>query len=282
MLAVVVDDHDMGVTHIIRGDDHLINAGRQLLIYLGMGWKPPVFAHIPLIHGDDGKKLSKRHGATGAEEFREMGYMPEAMRNYLARLGWSHGNDELFTTAQAIEWFDFKGMGKSPSRLDFKKLDNVSAHHIKTASEEEIMSAMTSFVAASDSVSVSDAQLMLISDNLSILRDRCKRLPEIIDKAQFLFATRPLEISDEASQVINSVSNGILKQLTITLSDVSWSQDNIEQAVKEFAAAHELKLGQIAQPIRAVLTGRTSSPSVFDMMVALGKSETLARLEDQT
>jgi glutamyl-tRNA synthetase len=179
MLAVVVDDHDMGVTHIIRGDDHLINAGRQLLIYLGMGWKPPVFAHIPLIHGDDGKKLSKRHGATGAEEFREMGFMAEAMRNYLARLGWAHGNDELFTTEQAIEWFDFKGMGKSPSRLDFKKLDNVSAHHIKTASDETIMSSLSDFSAASPATTVSDQGMAVMSVNLLIWRARSDGLPDI-------------------------------------------------------------------------------------------------------
>jgi glutamyl-tRNA synthetase len=239
-----------------------------------------VFAHIPLIHGDDGKKLSKRHGATGAEEFREMGFMAEAMRNYLARLGWAHGNDELFTTEQAIEWFDFKGMGKSPSRLDFKKLDNVSAHHIKTASDETIMSSLSDFIAASPDTTVSDQGMALISDNLLILRDRSKRLPDILDKAHFLLAKRPLEMSDEASQVVDSVSNGILKQLTTTLSGVSWSQESLEQTVKEFAASQDIKLGQIAQPLRAILTGRTASPSVFDMMVTLGKAETLARLED--
>ena len=204
MLAVVVDDHDMGVTHIIRGDDHLINAGRQTLIYTAMNWAVPVFAHIPLIFGDDGKKLSKRHGATGAEEYRAMGYLAEAMRNYLSRLGWSHGDDELFTTEQAIEWFNLSGINKAPARFDFKKLDNVSKHHIENASAEVVLKGLTDYIVSQGREPLSQTEMMKIEASLPILRERSKKLPEILDKARFLLEARPFAPDENDKKFVDT------------------------------------------------------------------------------
>ncbi|MCL4126399.1 UNVERIFIED_CONTAM: hypothetical protein GTU68_032559 [Idotea baltica] len=282
MLAVVVDDHDMGVTHVIRGDDHLINAGRQSLIYNAMGWDIPVFAHIPLIHGEDGKKLSKRHGATGIEEYAAMGYMPEAMRNYLARLGWSHGNDELFSTKQAIEWFDFNGLGKSPSRLDFKKLDNVSAHHIKNADDQALTDAVLNYMCAAKLPMLSDAQSDDLKRAMPYLRERSKKLPDVLEKAAFILSQRPIEKDEKSQEILNSVSKRILNGLTIAIQDASWNHESLMQASKTFAESENLKLGELAQPIRAALSGKTVSPSVFDMMLLLGRDETIARLEESS
>jgi glutamyl-tRNA synthetase len=280
MLAVVVDDHDMGITHVIRGDDHLINAGRQALIYRAVDWNLPEFAHIPLIHGEDGKKLSKRHGAVGVSEYRAMGYMAEAMRNYLARLGWSHGNDELFSTEQAIEWFSLKGIGKSPARLDFKKLDNVSAYHIKKATDEALFAELLSFINFQPDLLYTEAQLAALKSALPALRERSKRLTDVLAKARFVLEKRPLQLDEKATQALDNVSRRILKQLTYRLQNDSWTLDSLEASVKAFAEAENLKLGAIAQPLRAALAGTTASPSVFDMMVILGKKETLARLGD--
>ncbi|PIB24827.1 glutamate--tRNA ligase [Amylibacter kogurei] len=282
MLAVVVDDHDMGVTHVIRGDDHLINAGRQSLIYKAMGWDIPVFAHIPLIHGEDGKKLSKRHGATGVEEYAAMGYMPEAMRNYLARLGWSHGNDELFSTEQAIEWFDFNGMGKSPSRLDFKKLDNVSAHHIKIADDQTLTDAVLGYMSAANLPMLTEQQTDDLKRAMPYLRERSKKLPDVLEKAAFILSHRPIEKDEKSMEILNSVSKGILKRLTTAIQDASWNHESLMQASKTFAESENLKLGELAQPIRAALSGKTVSPSVFDMMLLLGRDETIARLEESS
>lgn len=280
MLAVVVDDHDMGVTHIIRGDDHLINAGRQSLIYRAMGWNIPVFAHIPLIHGDDGKKLSKRHGALGAEAYREMGYTPATMRNYLTRLGWSHGNDELFSTEQAVEWFDFKGLGKSPSRLDLKKLDHVGGYQIGIAPDDVLMADLQTYLAATNQPALSDADRVKLTPVLPLLKDRSKKLSDVVEKAHFILGSRPFTPDASAEILLDSVSLGILKELTAALQHATWSHDGLETCLKEFAQANDLKLGKIAQPLRAALTGRTVSPSVFDMMAALGKEESLGRLQD--
>jgi glutamyl-tRNA synthetase len=280
MLAVVVDDHDMGVTHVIRGDDHLINAGRQSLIYRAMGWDIPVFAHIPLIHGEDGKKLSKRHGALGVEEYRDMGYLPAAMRNYLARLGWSHGNDELFTTEQAIEWFDLKGIGKAPARLDFKKLDNVSAFHIKNTPDAALLDHILVFIEATGLPPLSDTQRNNLLRAMPILKDRSKKLPDILNKAHFILGERPFTPDESAEKLLDSVSRGILKRLTSALLDASWTHEGLEACLRDFAQAEDLKLGKIAQPLRAALTGRTVSPSVFEMMELLGKEETIGRLTD--
>ncbi len=282
MLAVVVDDHDMGVTHIIRGDDHLINAGRQSLIYRAMGWDVPVFAHIPLIHGEDGKKLSKRHGALGIEEYRDMGYLPAALRNYLARLGWAHGNDELFSTEQAIEWFDFKGIGKAPARLDFKKLDNVSAFHIQRAADQDLVNNIDRFLDSTGQPELTQLQRENLLAQMPILKDRSKKLPDILEKAHFILGSRPFTPNEAAAKNLDTVSRGMLSQLTPQLQNVSWSLEGLEDCLRGFAVTKNLKLGQIAQPLRAALTGRTVSPSVFEMMVALGKDETIGRLQDAT
>ena len=282
MLAVVVDDHDMGVTHIIRGDDHLINAGRQSLIYRAMNWDIPVFAHIPLIHGDDGKKLSKRHGALGAEAYREMGYTPATMRNYLTRLGWSHGNDELFTTEQAIEWFDFKGLGKSPARLDLKKLDSVGSYQIGITPDEILLNDCEVYLKAKGQPALNAQNRDKLRKVMPLVKDRSKKLGDLMEKAYFVLGTRPFEPNEAAEKLLDPVSRGILKQLTAALQHASWSVEGLEACLQEFAAANDLKLGKIAQPLRAALTGRTVSPSVFDMMAELGREETLGRLQDAT
>jgi len=277
MLAVVVDDHDMGVTHIIRGDDHLINAGRQSLIYDAMNWKIPEFAHIPLIHGEDGKKLSKRHGATGIHEYAALGYMPEAIRNYLCRLGWSHGNDELFSTADAINWFDFSGIGKSPSRLDFKKLNNVSAHHIKASSDEMVSNDLFAY-AKEIGIEISENNKLKITKSISLLRDKSKTLCDVLDKCHFILTALPIDFDEKSLINLNSVSIGILKQLTPLLSDATWTSEYLEALAREFADSHEIGLGKIGMPLKAALSGKINSPSAFGMMEILGREESLARI----
>ena len=277
MLAVVVDDHDMGVTHIIRGDDHLINAGRQSLIYDAMNWKIPEFAHIPLIHGEDGKKLSKRHGATGIHEYAALGYMPEAIRNYLCRLGWSHGNDELFSTADAISWFDFSGIGKYPSRLDFKKLNNVSAHHIKTSSDEMVSNDLFAY-AKEIGIEISENNKLKITKSISLVRDKSKTLCDVLDKCHFILTALPIDIDEKSIINLNSVSIGILKQLTPLLSDATWTSEYLEALAREFADSHEIGLGKIGMPLKAALSGKINSPSAFGMMEILGREESLARI----
>ncbi len=282
MLAVVVDDHDMGVTHVIRGDDHLNNAARQTLVYQAMGWDIPVWAHIPLIHGPDGKKLSKRHGALGVEEYQAMGYPAAAMRNYLARLGWSHGDDEFFTTEQAIEWFDLSGIGKSPSRFDFKKLDNLSGQHIAAMEDSDLLRELAAFLAATDQPPLSDEQNDVMSRAMYCLKERAKNFPQLLEKAAFALASRPIEPDEKAAKLLDDVSRGILKQLTPKLQDVSWTRDALEEVATKVAEANDAKFGKIAGPLRAALAGRTATPSVFDMMLVLGREETIARLTDAT
>ena len=282
MLAVVVDDHDMGVTHVIRGDDHLNNAARQTLVYQAMGWDIPVWAHIPLIHGPDGKKLSKRHGALGVEEYQAMGYPAAAMRNYLARLGWSHGDDEFFTTQQAIEWFDLSGIGKSPSRFDFKKLDNLSGQHIAAMEDDDLMRELGAFLAATDQPPLSDEQNDVMSRAMYCLKERAKNFPQLLEKAAFALASRPIEPDEKAAKMLDDVSRGILKQLTPKLQDASWSREALEEVANQVAEANDVKFGKLAGPLRAALAGRTATPSVFDMMLVLGREETIARLNDAT
>ncbi|WP_375262551.1 glutamate--tRNA ligase [Palleronia sp.] len=278
MLAVVVDDHDMGVTHVIRGDDHLNNAARQGLIYDAMGWPRPVYAHIPLIHGEDGKKLSKRHGATGLEEYAAMGYPAEAMRNYLARLGWSHGDDEVFTTEQALEWFDLSGIGRSPARLDFKKLDNVSGQHIAMMETGALMAAVAAWRAAANLPALTAAERDALARALPLVKDRAKKLPDLIEKAHFALTSRPIEIEPKALKALDPVSCGILSELTPQLQNASWERDMLEAVAGQVVESHGLGLGKVAAPLRAALAGRTATPSVFDMMVVLGRDETLARI----
>ncbi len=280
MLAVVVDDHDMGVTHVIRGDDHLNNAARQMLVYQAMGWDVPVWAHIPLIHGPDGKKLSKRHGALGVEEYQRMGYPSAAMRNYLARLGWSHGNDEFFTDAQALEWFDISGIGKSPARLDFKKLDHLTAQHMSVAENAALLHELEEYLAATGTPALTESQREGLLRALPLVKEKAKSFAQIIDKAQFILIERPVSPDEKAQAALDNVSRSILKELTPRLQTATWERENLEGIVTEIAQAHGLGLGKIAQPLRAALAGRMSSPSVFDMMITLGRDESLGRITD--
>ena len=280
MLAVVVDDHDMGVTHVIRGDDHLNNAARQKLVYDAMGWDVPVFAHIPLIHGPDGKKLSKRHGAAGVEEYRALGYPASAMRNYLARLGWSHGDDEVFTDAQAIEWFDISGIGKGAARLDFKKLDHVSGQHIQMTDPETLISQLQDYLDATSQPALTETQVKALLPALEFTRTGAKTLPQLLEKSHFALASRPLDRDEKAEAALDDVSRSILMELTPQLQTASWMRDDLEAILNATAEAHGVKFGKLAAPLRAALAGRAQSPSVFDMMLTLGRDETIARLQD--
>ncbi|NHQ72998.1 glutamate--tRNA ligase [Roseovarius gahaiensis] len=280
MLAVAVDDHDMGVTHVIRGDDHLNNAARQMLIYTAMGWPLPVYAHIPLIHGPDGKKLSKRHGALGVDEYQKMGYPAAGMRNYLARLGWSHGDDEFFTDAQAQDWFDLNGVGKSPARFDFKKLDNLCGQHIAASDDAALLHELQGFLAATDQPKLQPEKSALMEKAMYCLKERAKTFPELLDKAQFILADRPIIPDEKAAGQLDSVSRSILTQLTPHLQTVTWSRDELEAVAMQFAESVDMKFGKLAGPLRAALAGRSATPSVFDMMLVLGRDETIARLSD--
>lgn len=282
MLAVVVDDHDMGVTHVIRGDDHLNNAARQMMIYEAMGWDVPVWAHIPLIHGPDGKKMSKRHGALGAQEYQAMGYSAAGMRNYLARLGWSHGDDEFFTDAQAREWFDLDGIGKSPARFDTKKLENLSGQHIAVSDDAALRQEIQDYLESAGQSRLDDVQSANLERAMYCLKDRAKTFPDLIEKAHFILASRPLECDEKAAKALANVSDGILSELTPQLQNVSWTRDDLEALLNSFAEAHDTKFGKLAAPLRAVLAGRAATPSVFDMMLILGREETMARLTDAT
>lgn len=280
MLAVVVDDHDMGVTHVIRGDDHLNNAARQMMIYQAMGWDVPVWAHIPLIHGPDGKKLSKRHGALGAQEYQAMGYPAAGMRNYLARLGWSHGDDEFFTDAQAKEWFDLDGIGKSPARFDLKKLENLCGQHIAISDDAALRQEIEAYLDAAQLPALTDTQSSDLERAMYCLKDRARTFPELLEKAHFALTSRPIQPDEKAAKALASVSDGILNELTPQLQNVSWSRSELEEALNSFAEAKGVKFGKLAGPLRAVLAGRAVTPSVFDMMLVLGQEETLARLSD--
>lgn len=280
MLAVVVDDHDMGVTHVIRGDDHLNNAARQQMIYDAMGWEIPVWAHIPLIHGPDGKKLSKRHGATGVEEYQAMGYPAAGMRNYLTRLGWAHGDAEIFTSAEAMQMFDLSGIGRAPARLDFKKLENTCGHHIAMADNAALLHEIEAFLVAAKRPALSAVQKQLLSQALYCVKDRAKTFSELLEKAHFALISRPV-VPDEASgKSLDSVSRGILKSLTPRLQNVSWTKDALEPILNDVAAENGIGFGKLAAPLRAALAGRSATPSVYDMMLVIGQNETIARLED--
>ena len=282
MLAVVVDDHEMGVTHVIRGDDHLTNAARQTLIYNGLGWKTPIFAHIPLIHGPDGAKLSKRHGALGVEEYEKMGYLPEAMRNYLARLSWSHGDDEFFSTEQAIEWFGLDAVGKSAARFDFDKLENLNGQHIRAATDARLTEACADRYAAREDKPMTEQHRADLLAAMPGLKERAKTTNELLDNAGYIFATRPLSFEEKAEKLLTDDARLMLGELTSHLREArDWTTGELETITKNFAEQRDVKLGKIAQPLRAVLTGRTISPGIYDVMVTLGRDETLARIGDQ-
>lgn len=280
MLAVVVDDHDMGVTHVIRGDDHLNNAARQQMVYDAMGWDVPVWAHIPLIHGPDGKKLSKRHGAVGVEEYQAMGYPAAGMRNYLTRLGWSHGDEEFFTSEQAMAWFDLSGIGRSPARLDFRKLENICGQHMAVAEDAALLHELQAYLASAGQPALTSGQADLLKQSLYCLKDRAKTFPELIEKAQFALAFRPIVPDEAAAKALDTVSRGILQSLTPQLQSASWTKEALEVILSDAAAAHGLGFGKIAAPLRAALAGRTVTPSVYDMMLVIGRDETVARLQD--
>jgi glutamyl-tRNA synthetase len=280
MLAVVVDDHDMGVTHVIRGDDHLNNAARQTMVYQAMGWDIPVWAHIPLIHGPDGKKLSKRHGATAVGDYQAQGYPAAGMRNYLTRLGWAHGDAELFTSEEAMKMFDLKGIGRAPARLDFKKLESTCGWHIARAEDAALLHEVTGYLAAAGHAALTQAQNDLLLRSLYCVKDRAKTFPELIEKAHFALTSRPVVADEAAAKALDSVSRGILKELTPRLQTASWTKEVLEGILTETATAHGIGFGKLAAPIRSALAGRSATPSVYDMMLVIGQDETIARLAD--
>ena len=285
MLAVVVDDHDMGVTNIIRGDDHLTNAARQIVIYNGMGWSVPEMAHIPLIHGPDGAKLSKRHGALGVEAYRQLGYLPEALRNYLARLGWSHGDEEIFSTEQMVEWFGLDALNKGAARFDFVKLENINGHYIRGATPERLYKVMVDTAReigrSIDVAGLTDNRDTVLAA-LPELQPRAKTVLELVDLAQFIYAVRPISVDDAAAAQLTQDARQSIAEFIEVLSVLDdWSVTALDGAARSFAEARGLKLGKVAQPLRAALTGRTVSPGIFEVMVLIGREESLARLKDQ-
>lgn len=288
MLAVVVDDHDMGVTHIIRGDDHLTNAARQTVIYNAMSWGVPVMAHIPLIHGPDNAKLSKRHGALGIEAYRAMGYLPAALRNYLVRLGWSHGDDEIMSTQEMIEWFDIGDINKGAARFDFKKLEAINGQYIRASDDEVLFESAIAILPEIEGGEKIAARLdekhrRQFRNAMPGLKERTKTLVELIDGADFIFAQRPLVLDDKAATILDEKGRQILDGLLPVLEACSdWTDTELNNAVRAHSEATELKLGQIAQPLRAALTGRSTSPGVFDVLIVLGREESLARIHDQS
>jgi len=273
MLAVVVDDHDMGVTHVIRGDDHLNNAFRQLAIVRAMGWPEPAYAHIPLIHGPDGAKLSKRHGALGVHDYREMGILPEALFNYLLRLGWGHGDDEIISKEQAIAWFDLDHVGKSPSRFDMKKLENLNGHYIREADDTRLAAMVA------ERLGITDTGLLVKA--MPELKARAHDLGQLADSTRFLFANRPLPMDEGAAALLTPESRALLRAAHRALSAIPWEHDALEEAVRQVADEAGVKLGKLAQPLRAALTGRTTSPGIFDVLALLGQGESLGRISDQ-
>jgi glutamyl-tRNA synthetase len=277
MLAVVVDDHDMGITHVIRGDDHLTNTFRQKQIYQAMDWTCPSFAHIPLIHGPDGAKLSKRHGALGVEAYRELGYMPAALRNYLLRLGWSHGDDEIISTEQAVSWFDLGAVGRSASRFDYAKLDNLNGHYIRAADDRELAAE----TAARLGVAGDDAMTDRLAKGMPGLKARAKTLKELAENAAFYVAARPVPMADKAKALLTQEAVALLKELgPLFAAAPTFVAADLEAIVRQFIEAKGIKLGQVAQPLRAALTGSATSPGLFEVMEVLGRDESLGRLND--
>jgi glutamyl-tRNA synthetase len=282
MLSVVVDDHDYGITHIIRGDDHLTNAFRQTQLYRAMGWETPIFAHIPLIHGPDGKKLSKRHGAQGVEEWRDMGYLPETLRNYLLRLGWGHGDDEIISTEQAIAWFTLEGIGRSPSRLDFGKLDNLNGHYIREAEDSRLAALVTPRIEAALGQALNQTQIARLAAGMGGLKARAKTLNDLATAAQLYAEERPITPDAKAASILTAAA---IDLLDAWLAEVTAAPDftaaTLEQAARALAETRGVKLGELAQPLRAALTGSTISPPIFEVASIFGKDEVIARLKDR-
>ncbi len=287
MLAVVVDDHDMGITHVIRGDDHLTNAARQKQIYDALGWPVPTMAHIPLIHGPDGAKLSKRHGALGVDAYRAMGYLPPALRNYLVRLGWSHGDQEIFSTEEMIAAFDLPQIGRSPARFDFAKLENLNGHYIRHSADQALIDAISRLLPHLADGGELAAKMTPRRKNqflaaMPSLKERAKTLIDLIDGASFLFAERPIPLDERAVALLTPETKNLLREVAADLAQVEpWTAETTERAVRAFAERRGLKLGSVAQPLRAALTGRVTSPGIFAVLAVLDKDESLARLADR-
>ncbi|MDQ0513274.1 glutamate--tRNA ligase [Ancylobacter amanitiformis] len=288
MLSVVVDDHDMGVTNIIRGDDHLTNAARQTQIYHALGWHVPTMAHIPLIHGPDGAKLSKRHGALGVDAYRAMGYLPAALRNYLVRLGWSHGDQEIFTTQEMSTLFDLDRVGRSAARFDFAKLESINGLYMRATPDEELLAAIDQLLphlaeGAEIAAALTPARRAQLLAAMPGLKERAKTLVELIDSAAYIWKSRPFALEDKASALLTTDARALLAVASERLGTLAeWNAATTEGAVRAVAEEKGVKLGALAQPLRAAVTGRTTSPGIFDVLAVLGKDETLARLADQT
>ena len=287
MHAVVVDDHDMGVTHIIRGDDHLTNAARQTVIYQAMGWAVPTMAHIPLIHGADGAKLSKRHGALGVDAYRAMGYLPSALRNYLARLGWSHGDDEIMALDDMIRWFDIDDVNKGAARLDLKKLEALNGVHMRQMDDQALLDLLIKtlpYLPGGEPLlaKLDDAGKALFLAAMPGLKDRAKTLVELVQNSSYLFAQRPLPLDPKAAALLTAAARDVLRGARDALSAAGphWNAVSTEAALREYAMEKELKLGAVAQPLRAALTGKDTSPGVFDVLSVLGRDESLGRIAD--
>jgi glutamyl-tRNA synthetase len=274
-LSVVVDDYDMGVTHVIRGDDHLTNAFRQTQIYRAFGWATPEFAHVPLIHGPDGAKLSKRHGALGVDAYREMGYLPEAIRNYLLRLGWSHGDAEIISTEEAIAWFELDAIGRAPARFDFAKLDSLNGHYIRAADDHRLADLVQHFLGPLD-----ETQRARLMAGMPGLKPRAKTLKELVARARFYVALRPIPIEPKAKALLGDAAKARLKGLAAAIRAAPFDEAALEEAVRKYADATGATLADVAQPLRAALVGSTASPGIFEVMAALGREEVLGRLED--
>jgi glutamyl-tRNA synthetase len=279
-LSVVVDDHDMGISHVIRGDDHLNNAFRQTQIYRALGWEVPEFAHVPLIHGPDGAKLSKRHGALGVDAYREMGYLPEALRNYLLRLGWSHGDAEIISTEQAIAWFDIDAVGRGAARFDFAKLDSVNGHYIREARDARLVALVAPRLERALAHALDDPARRRLLAAMPGLKPRAKTLAELADKARFYVARRPIPLDDKARASLAGDAPRLLGELAPALAQTEWQGPALEAALRGFVEQRGLKLGAVAQPLRAALVGSTVSPPIFEVMEVLGRDETLGRLKD--
>ncbi len=279
-LSVVVDDHDMGITHVIRGDDHLNNAFRQKQIYDALGWTVPEFAHVPLIHGPDGAKLSKRHGALGVDAYRELGYLPEALRNYLLRLGWSHGDDEIISTEEAIQWFDIDAVGRAPARFDFAKLDNLNGHYIRAAEDERLVALVAPRLEKLVGKPLADIELGRLREAMPELKLRPKTLTELVANAHFLVAPRPIRLDDKAAKLLTPEARRLLADLIDRLRGAEWQPERLEGEVRAFAEQKRTKLGSVAQPLRAALTGSLASPGIFVVMKILGREESLGRIAD--
>lgn len=281
MLSVVVDDHDMGITQIIRGDDHLTNTFRQIQLIKACGWEIPNYAHIPLIHGPDGAKLSKRHGALGAEAYRDLGFLPEAIRNYLLRLGWGHGDDEIISTEQAVEWFDLDGCGRAPSRFDMVKLTNLNGHYIREADNARLAGLIAPRLKEIVGRELDESDIALLVRAMNGLKERAKTLVELADSAAFLFRARPLALDEKAIKQLDADGRKTLGDFAEILAAMqNWRQDEMEEQARQFSESRELKLGKIAQPLRAALTGSTVSPPIFEVLEILGRVECLGRITD--